>query len=74
MANGIAGRTSTTAALGSAENAECRIDSLPQKLGGDFRGGRSRRADAGDDALDSQLVNRDLRLIKLLDPPFDQSD
>jgi len=64
--------------LGSAGNAECRIDSIAQSwsvLSGTGSGGgnlvRSRQAMK---ALDERLVRRDDGLIQLLDPPFDKSD
>ncbi len=59
--------------LGSASNAECQIDSLPQSwsvLSGAGDPDRSRQSLA---ALDQRLVDRGLRLIKLFDPPFDHS-
>jgi cellobiose phosphorylase len=59
--------------LGSASNAECRIDSIAQSwsvLSGAGDPGRSRMAM---DAVDQRLVRRDHALIQLLDPPFDQS-
>jgi cellobiose phosphorylase len=60
--------------LGSASNAECRIDSIAQSwsvLSGAGDPGRSRLAM---EALDQRLVRRDHGLIQLLDPPFDKSD
>jgi cellobiose phosphorylase len=60
--------------LGSASNAECRIDSIAQSwsvLSGAGDPGRSRMAM---EALDRRLVRRDHGLIQLLDPPFDTSD
>jgi cellobiose phosphorylase len=60
--------------LGSASNPECRIDSLPQSwavLAGATDLVRGREALA---QVDAQLVSRDLRLIKLFDPPFDTSN
>ncbi|MGA6993864.1 MAG: glucoamylase family protein [Candidatus Deferrimicrobiaceae bacterium] len=59
--------------LGSASNAECRIDSIAQSwsvLSGAGKTGRSRMAM---DAVDQRLVRRDHGLIQLLDPPFDKS-
>ncbi len=59
--------------LGSAGNAECRIDSIAQSwsvLSGAGEPGRSRTAM---DAVDTRLVRRDAGLIQLLDPPFDRS-
>ena len=60
--------------LGSAGNAECRIDSVAQSwavLSGVGDVERSRQAM---DAIDRMLVDRDTRVVRLLDPPFDHSD
>jgi cellobiose phosphorylase len=60
--------------LGSAGNAECRIDSISQSwsvLSGAGDATRSRRAMQ---ALDDRLVHRDQKLVQLLDPPFDKSN
>ena len=59
--------------LGSANNAECQIDSIPQSwsvLSGTSDEARSRLAMK---AVDERLVRRDASLIQLLAPPFDQS-
>jgi cellobiose phosphorylase len=59
--------------LGSAGNAECRIDSVSQSwsvLAGATDAARSRKAMQ---AVDERLVRRDHDLVQLLDPPFDQS-
>ncbi len=59
--------------LGSAVNAECRIDSIAQSwsvLSGAAPADRAQRAMA---SLDERLVHRDTRLVQLLDPPFDTS-
>jgi cellobiose phosphorylase len=60
--------------LGSAQNPECRIDCLPQSwavLSGAAEPARARQAM---EELNAQLVDRDLRMIRLLDPPFDHSE
>jgi cyclic beta-1,2-glucan synthetase len=60
--------------LGSAENEECRIDSISQSwavLSGAAGPARTRSAM---DAVDRFLVERDAGLIKLLTPPFDHAD
>ena len=60
--------------LGSAENPECRIDSIAQSwsvLSGAGDGEHSRMAM---EAVDKYLVRRDDALIQLLDPPFDKSN
>jgi cellobiose phosphorylase len=59
--------------LGSAQNPECRIDSISQSwavLSGAAPSGRAERAM---DAVRVQLVRRDAGVIQLLAPPFDQS-
>ena len=60
--------------LGSAKNAECRIDSIAQSWGiisGAAEPGRGTRAMA---AVDEQLVRRTDALVLLLTPPFDHTD
>ncbi len=61
------------AMLGSAENTECRIDSLPQSWAVLSKAGDPARATKGLAAADKHLVRRDLALVQLLDPPFDTS-
>jgi cyclic beta-1,2-glucan synthetase len=59
--------------LGSAQAAECRIDSISQSwavLSGAAAPGRAERAM---DSVRMQLVRRDAGVIQLLAPPFDQS-
>jgi cyclic beta-1,2-glucan synthetase len=59
--------------LGSAADAECRIDSIAQTWGvmsGAAEPGRAARAMA---AVDQQLVRRDEGLILLFTPPFDHT-
>jgi cyclic beta-1,2-glucan synthetase len=58
--------------LGSADSVECQIDSIAQSwsvLSGAAPAQRARRAM---EALQARLVRTDQRLVKLLDPPFDQ--
>jgi cyclic beta-1,2-glucan synthetase len=60
--------------LGSAANAECRIDSIAQSwsvLSGAAEPSHAARAMA---AVDEQLVRRDDDLILLFTPPFDRTD
>ncbi|MDE1947785.1 MAG: cyclic beta 1-2 glucan synthetase, partial [Burkholderiales bacterium] len=60
-------------ALGTAANAECRIDSIAQSwsvLCGSADAQRKRQAM---DAVCAQLVHPDAALVQLLDPPFDHS-
>ena len=56
--------------LGSAENEECRIDSIAQSWAVISGAADSTRAAMAMDSLDEFLVKRDLGLIQLLDPPF----
>ena len=59
--------------LGSAENDECQIDSIPQSwavLSGAAEPGRARRAMA---SVERHLVRRDERLVLLFSPPFDRT-
>ncbi len=59
--------------LGSATSPECQIDSLPQSWAVLSRAGDPARARQGLEAVDRRLVRRDLGLVQLFDPPFDQS-
>jgi cyclic beta-1,2-glucan synthetase len=61
------------AALGSATNVECRIDSIAQSwsvLSGAAAGDRAAQAM---EAVDAQLIQRDSRLALLFTPPFDRT-
>ncbi|MGA9420829.1 MAG: cyclic beta 1-2 glucan synthetase, partial [Rhodanobacteraceae bacterium] len=60
-------------ALGSAENVECRIDSISQSWAVLSGAGAPTRTALALDALDEHLVRPDARLIQLLDPPFDKA-
>ncbi len=60
--------------LGSLVNKECTIDSIAQSwsvLSGAAEEKRKHEAMA---SLEKFLVNRDMKIIKLLDPPFDIGD
>lgn len=59
--------------LGSATNAECQIDSLPQSWSVISGAGDPERARQAMNAVDRRLVRRNARLIQLFDPPFDNS-
>ncbi|MBN9522418.1 glycosyl transferase family 36, partial [bacterium] len=59
------------APLGSRANGECRIDSLPQSWAV-LAGGDPDRARTGVEAALAHLVDRDARLVKLFEPPFDK--
>jgi cyclic beta-1,2-glucan synthetase len=58
--------------LGSAQNDECRIDSLAQSWSV-IVGGNNERSQMAMNQLDHHLIRRNDRLILLLDPPFDQT-
>ncbi len=57
--------------LGSAQNEECQIDSLPQSWSVISGGGQLERAAEALDAVDEHLVRADDRLLLLFTPPFD---
>ncbi len=59
--------------LGSAQNPECQIDSLPQSWGILSGAADTQRAAQGMQAVEDRLVRRDKSLIQLFDPPFDDS-
>ncbi|HUX26548.1 MAG TPA: glycosyl hydrolase family 65 protein [Burkholderiales bacterium] len=60
--------------LGSASNAECQIDAIPQSWAVLSGAGEPARARSALAAVDRRLVRRDSALIQVLDPPFDKSD
>ncbi|MDP3539492.1 MAG: glucoamylase family protein [Azonexus sp.] len=59
--------------LGSAGNAECRIDSISQSWSVLSGAGEAKRSRLGMEALDERLVRRKDGIIQLLDPPFNKS-
>ncbi len=59
--------------LGSAQNDECRIDSIPQSWAVLSGAVPLRFADRAMDAVRAHLVRRGPRLLALLTPPFDTS-
>jgi len=60
--------------LGSAQNAECRIDSLPQSWATIAGVGDPERRRQALDSMWEQLVSPDLQIVQLFTPPFDRSD
>jgi cyclic beta-1,2-glucan synthetase len=60
--------------LGSAQNEECRIDSLPQTWAVLSGLAPPRRAEQALDAVRTHLVRRPQGLILLLTPPFDRAE
>ncbi|MDP3848696.1 MAG: glucoamylase family protein [Pseudomonas sp.] len=59
--------------LGSASNDECRIDSIAQSWAVLSGAASPARRSAAMEALDQHLVRRDLGLIQLFEPPFNDS-
>jgi len=59
--------------LGSAENDECQIDSIPQSWAVISGAGDSERARQAMESVEQKLLRRDDRLMLLLSPPFDQT-
>jgi cyclic beta-1,2-glucan synthetase len=59
--------------LGSAQNDECRIDSIAQSWSVLSGAAPREMAESAIDAVRARLVNRSARVLPLLDPPFDQS-
>jgi len=59
--------------LGSAQNEECKIDSLPQSWSVLSGMGDTERSQAAMDSANQYLVKKDTRIIQLFDPPFDKS-
>jgi cellobiose phosphorylase len=59
--------------LGSAQNEECRIDSISQSWAVLSEAGSARRRERAMDSVRTHLVRRDGRVILLLTPPFDSS-
>jgi len=60
--------------LGSAQNEQCRIDSIAQSWSVLSGAGDPERSACAMNALDARLVRREARLVQLLDPPFDRPD
>ena len=57
--------------LGSAENSECRIDSIAQSWSVISGAAKPSRMEEAMDAVEKYLVDREDGIIKLLTPPFD---
>jgi cellobiose phosphorylase len=60
--------------LGSADNPECKVDSISQSWAVLSGAGDDTRLHMAMEAVDEHLVRREHGLIQLLDPPFDESD
>jgi len=59
--------------LGSAQDAECRIDAIAQSFAVLSRAARPQRAELATNAVRTHLIRRDAGLILLLTPPFDRT-
>jgi cellobiose phosphorylase len=59
--------------LGSSQNDECQIDSLPQSWGVISGAADQTRVLQGLKEANSRLVRKDLKLIQLFDPAFEKS-
>lgn len=57
--------------LGSASNEECRIDSIAQSWAVLSQAAPLQRSRMAMSAVDRYLVRRDIGIVQLLDPPFD---
>lgn len=60
--------------LGSADNTECRIDSLAQTWAILSGAGNPERSRMAMESVDAHLIMREEGLVKLLTPPFDEGE
>lgn len=60
--------------LGSKINEECSIDAISQSWSVLTNAAPEDRRNQAMDSLNKYLVKRDMKIIQLLDPPFDKSD
>jgi cyclic beta-1,2-glucan synthetase len=60
--------------LGSAQNAECQIDSISQSWSILSGAGTQERSLIAMASVNRRLIRREDKLIQLLDPPFDKSE
>jgi len=60
--------------LGSKVNEECSIDAISQSWSVLTNAAPEERRNQAMDSLNKYLVNRDMKIIQLLNPPFDKSD
>lgn len=60
--------------LGSAENIECKIDSIAQSWSVISGIGKRHRAEEAMQAVENYLVDREAGIVKLLTPPFGEGD
>ncbi len=59
--------------LGSAQNDECQIDSIPQSWAVISGAGDKQRARQAMESVEQRLIRREDRLMLLLSPPFDRT-
>ncbi|MEJ7587604.1 MAG: glucoamylase family protein [Ferruginibacter sp.] len=60
--------------LGSAQNEECRIDSIAQSWSVLSKAGDKKRIVSAMGSAEKYLVRKEGKIIQLFDPPFDKSD
>ncbi len=60
--------------LGSSENEECKIDSIAQSWSAISNAGDNDKKYIAMDSLERYLINKEMGIIKLLDPPFEKSE
>ena len=60
--------------LGSTKNEECRIDSIAQSWAVISNAGDNDKKYIAMEALEKYLINKEIGIIKLLDPPFEKGD
>ena len=60
--------------LGSSENEECKIDSIAQSWSAISNAGDNDKKYISMEALEKYLINKEIGIIKLLDPPFENSE
>ena len=59
--------------LGSSDNEECKIDSIAQSWSVISNAGDNDKKYIAMESLENYLVNKEVGIIKLLDPPFENS-
>ena len=59
--------------LGSLQNEECRIDSIAQSWSVISNAGENDKKFIAMESLENHLVDKEIGIIKLLDPPFEKS-
>ena len=60
--------------LGSSSNEECQIDSIAQSWSVISNGGEKEKQNSAIRELEQNLINEDIGIIKLLNPPFEKSN